>query len=105
MDKTQITHAMLGTTQCTNAIVERKKLAQVGVIRLGYPTASVAPYTSWPEDMVQSLSGKYALVHGGYEYDGQVLGEVDEAEIKALLEEWGAVSSPSRLLVCFHPLK
>ena len=24
MDKTQITHAMLGTTQCTNAIVERK---------------------------------------------------------------------------------
>ncbi|MWV43371.1 hydantoinase/oxoprolinase family protein [Paenibacillus sp. HJL G12] len=95
MDKSQITHAMLGTTQCTNAIVERKKLAQVGVIRLGYPaTASVLPYTSWPEDMVQKLSGKYALVHGGYEYDGQVLGEVDEAEITALLEEWrGSIES------------
>lgn len=24
IDKTQISHAMLGTTQCTNAIVERK---------------------------------------------------------------------------------
>lgn len=95
IDKTQITHAMLGTTQCTNAIVERKKLAQVGVIRLGYPaTASVAPYTSWPKDMVEKLSGRYALVHGGYEYDGQVLGEVDEAEIKALLEKWrGSVES------------
>ena len=44
IDKTKITHAMLGTTQCTNAIVERKKLARVGVIRLGYPaTASVLP--------------------------------------------------------------
>lgn len=95
IDKNQITHAMLGTTQCTNAIVERKKLAQVGVIRLGYPaTASVAPYTSWPEDMVQKLSGKYALVQGGYEYDGQLLGKVDEGEITALLEEWrGSVES------------
>ncbi|PJN54363.1 hypothetical protein PAEVO_10840 [Paenibacillus sp. GM2FR] len=106
MDKTQITHAMLGTTQCTNAIVERKKLAQVGVIRLGYPaTASVAPYTSWPEDMVQKLSGKYALVHGGYEYDGQVLGEVDEAEIRALLEEWGSSVESIAVIGVFSSIK
>ncbi|MBL4953490.1 hydantoinase/oxoprolinase family protein [Neobacillus sp. YIM B02564] len=89
IDRTKITHAMLGTTQCTNAIVERKKLARVGVIRLGYPaTASVLPYTAWPEDMVEKLSGNYALVHGGYEYDGQLLGELDEAELKTLLTEW-----------------
>ncbi|OIK15914.1 hydantoinase subunit beta [Bacillus sp. MUM 116] len=89
IDKTKITHAMLGTTQCTNAIVERKKLAKVGVIRLGYPaTASVLPYTAWPKDIVENLSGNYALVHGGYEYDGQILSEFDEDEIKNLLEEW-----------------
>lgn len=89
IDKTKITHAMLGTTQCTNAIVERKKLAQVGVIRLGYPaTASVLPYTAWPKDMIEKLSGNYALVHGGYEYDGQILSELDEQEIKTLLGEW-----------------
>lgn len=106
IEKTQITHAMLGTTQCTNAIVERKKLAQVGVIRLGYPaTASVAPYTSWPEDMVQKLSGKYALVHGGYEYDGQVLGEVDEAEIIALLEEWGSSVESIAVIGVFSSIK
>lgn len=28
---------MLGTTQCTNAIVERKHLAPIGVLRLGRP--------------------------------------------------------------------
>ncbi|HCJ4363915.1 TPA: hydantoinase/oxoprolinase family protein, partial [Listeria innocua] len=37
IDRSKVTHAMLGTTQCTNAIVERKKLAKVGVLRLGYP--------------------------------------------------------------------
>ncbi|GIP44176.1 hydantoinase subunit beta [Paenibacillus sp. J45TS6] len=89
IDKTKITHAMLGTTQCTNAIVERKKLAKVGVIRLGFPaTASVPPYTAWPKDMVEKLSGSYALLHGGYEYDGQLLSELDEQEVKALLNEW-----------------
>lgn len=89
IDKTKITHAMLGTTQCTNAIVERKKLARVGVIRLAFPaTASVPPYTAWPKDMVEKLSGQYAIVHGGYEYDGQVLSEIDEQEIRNLLNEW-----------------
>lgn len=89
IDKTKITHAMLGTTQCTNAIVERKKLARVGVIRLGYPaTASVLPYTAWPSDMIDKLSGKYAIAHGGYEYDGQLLSALNHAEITKLLEEW-----------------
>ena len=34
-DKSEITHAMLGTTQCTNAIVTRTGLNKVGVIRVG----------------------------------------------------------------------
>ncbi|MED4887271.1 hydantoinase/oxoprolinase family protein [Lysinibacillus sp. FSL R7-0073] len=89
IDKTKITHAMLGTTQCTNAIVERKKLARVGVIRLGYPaTASVLPYTAWPSDMIDKLSGNYAIAHGGYEYDGQLLSALDQEEVTKLLEEW-----------------
>lgn len=89
IDKTKITHAMLGTTQCTNAIVERKKLAKVGVIRLGYPaTASVLPYTAWPTDMIDKLSGNYAIAHGGYEYDGQLLSALDQEEIQKLLKEW-----------------
>lgn len=85
----KISHAMLGTTQCTNAIVERKKLSKVGVIRLGYPaTASVKPYTAWPEDMVGILGENFKLLHGGYEYDGQVLSEIDEDEVKAALMNW-----------------
>src|SRR5689334_7526732 len=32
-----IRYAMLGTTHCTNAIVERKHLGRVGLIRIGAP--------------------------------------------------------------------
>lgn len=36
-DRRRIGYAMLGTTHCTNAIVERKNLNKVCVIRLGAP--------------------------------------------------------------------
>lgn len=66
-----------------------QKLSKVGVIRLGYPaTASVKPYTAWPEDMVGILGENFKLLHGGYEYDGQVLSEIDEDEVKAALMNW-----------------
>lgn len=35
VDRSQIGQAMLGTTQCTNAIVERKGLASIGILRIG----------------------------------------------------------------------
>ncbi|MGM0238072.1 hydantoinase/oxoprolinase N-terminal domain-containing protein [Enterococcus sp. AZ103] len=102
----KISHAMLGTTQCTNAIVERKKLSKVGVIRLGYPaTASVKPYTAWPEDMVDTLGGKYELLHGGYEYDGQILSEIDENEVKKVLDSWKGKIESLAIVGVFSSLK
>ncbi|KRK48376.1 hydantoinase oxoprolinase [Secundilactobacillus kimchicus JCM 15530] len=91
----EITQAMLGTTQCTNAIVERKHLAKVGVLRVGYPaTASVPPYTAWPEDMVEALGGYTAIVDGGFETDGRVLNEIDKKQIVNILSDWkGKVES------------
>ena len=45
VDKSQIRQAMLGTTQCTNAIVERKNLAPIGILRLGAPaTLGIPPW-------------------------------------------------------------
>ena len=38
IDPGEIRQAMLGTTQCTNAIVERKHLASVAVLRIGAPS-------------------------------------------------------------------
>jgi N-methylhydantoinase A/oxoprolinase/acetone carboxylase beta subunit len=49
IDRSSIRYAMLGTTHCTNAIVERKRLNRVGVIRIGKPaTTSIPPFTDQP---------------------------------------------------------
>ena len=50
----KIQQAMLGTTQCTNAIVERKHLAPVALIRIGAPaTTGLPPMVDWAEDIRQ----------------------------------------------------
>lgn len=78
----QIHYAMLGTTHCTNAIVERKHLGKVGLIRIGAPaTTSVPPLADW-DDTLQAAVGRHAyVVHGGYEYDGRTIVDLDEQEI------------------------
>lgn len=89
IDVKSISEAMLGTTQATNAIVERHNLGKVGVIRVGYPaTASILPYTEWPEDITKILSNTYSLVHGGYEFNGDEIVPFDDDEVKDVLESW-----------------
>lgn len=106
IERDKVSHAMLGTTQCTNAIVERKKLAQVGVIRLGYPaTASVLPYTAWPDDLVEKLSGKYKLASGGFEFDGGELSAFSETEIREILRSWKGKVEAIAVVGVFSSLK
>jgi len=82
-----ITHAMLGTTQCTNAIVECSRLARVCIIRLGYPaTAAIQPFTAWPQGLVDAIKTEVILVEGGYEYDGKVLTEFNEEKMRLLIK-------------------
>ncbi|MCR8644594.1 hydantoinase/oxoprolinase family protein [Paenibacillus sp. N1-5-1-14] len=78
----QVRYAMLGTTHCTNAIVERKHLGRVGLIRIGAPaTTAVSPLADW-DDTLKSAIGSHAYVaKGGYEYDGRTIVDLDEAEI------------------------
>lgn len=52
VNRKEITQAMLGTTQCTNAIVERKYLEKIAIIRIGAPaTAGIPPMVDWPADI------------------------------------------------------
>lgn len=89
IDKKDVTIAMLGTTQCTNAIVERKKLISVGVIRVAAPaTHSIPPFTDWDSELTATIRPQTAIVSGGHEYDGRLIAAVDEAEIRTVLEQW-----------------
>lgn len=84
----QISHVMLGTTHCTNAIVERKNLNKIAIIRIGAPASTtIPPLSGWPNDMIEKISDKAYIVSGGYEYDGREIASIDEAEIRSICNE------------------
>lgn len=73
---------MIGTTHFTNALVERRRLAPVAVIRLALPaTTGVLPFADWPADLRPAIGEHVYLVGGGHEYDGRVLTPLDEDEL------------------------
>ncbi|GAB6101429.1 hydantoinase/oxoprolinase family protein [Thermococcus atlanticus] len=82
VDPGEIKYAMLGTTHATNAIVERRNLANIAIIRIGKPaTLAIAPLTGWPEDLRKKLGRHVFIVQGGHEYDGREIAPLDEEEL------------------------
>lgn len=79
----QVGAVMIGTTQFTNAVVQRRDLAQVAAIRLGLPaTQSLPPMVDWPDDLREAVGNCHFLAHGGYEFDGRLISPLDEAELR-----------------------
>lgn len=63
---------MIGTTHFTNAVVERRGLSKVAVIRIGLPAASsIEPMQDWPEDLRAAVAGPVFFLEGGHEFDGR----------------------------------
>jgi N-methylhydantoinase A/oxoprolinase/acetone carboxylase beta subunit len=79
----QVSTVMIGTTHFTNAVVEAQRLAPTATLRLGLPaTAALPPMTDWP-DRLRGVTGQHSyLCHGGYEFDGRIISEFDEKEIR-----------------------
>ncbi|HEY0415833.1 MAG TPA: hydantoinase/oxoprolinase family protein [Gaiellaceae bacterium] len=74
----RITHVMLGTTHATNAVLERRSLRRVAVLRIGAPaTLAVRPLLAWPADLRAVVSAGEAIVGGGIEYDGREIAPFD----------------------------
>lgn len=87
VDRGMIKQAMLGTTQCTNAIVERKNLAEIGIMRIGAPaTTGIMPMVDWADDIRKIAAGN-TIIGGGSEYDGKELAPLDEAAAKEFFLE------------------
>jgi len=78
----QITAVMIGTTQFTNAFVERRSLLPVAIFRIALPaTAGLPPLVDWPEDFRSVIGENFFLVRGGFHYDGRPSAPLDEAAI------------------------
>ncbi len=88
IDKSAVKQAMLGTTHCTNAIVERKGLNPLAHFRLGAPaTLAIPPLSDIPADLRNILAARLFTVAGGYEYNGDLLAPLDEERIRRHLRE------------------
>jgi len=79
----QVQAVMIGTTHFTNAVVETRRLAPTGVVRLGLPaTEALPPMVGWPEPLRQALGGHVHLCHGGHEFDGRTIAPLDRDELR-----------------------
>lgn len=82
---------MIGTTQFTNALVERRRLAPAGLLRLAAPASrGVPPLSGWPADMVAAVPLHWRLVHGGHEFDGRELSALAQGEVAQAAAEFAA---------------
>ncbi|MDG6996096.1 MAG: hydantoinase/oxoprolinase family protein [Nitrososphaerota archaeon] len=79
LDGSEISAIMFGTTHCTNAIVERKNLSHVGILRLGKPaTLAIPPLFSLPDALKRAIGDTWEIVPGGHEFDGREICAFDE---------------------------
>ncbi len=79
---------MLGTTQFTNAVVERRELAEVAAIRIAAPSgAGLPPKVGWPEDIARCLGDNVYTLRGGHLYDGWPLAAMDDGEIDKVIRD------------------
>ncbi|MCW4460686.1 hydantoinase/oxoprolinase family protein [Sphingomonas sp. BT-65] len=84
---TSVRSVMVGTTHFTNALIERKRLEPVGVLRLASPSGeALPPLTGWPADLADCVGGNVFLLPGGYEVDGREIAPFDAAKVRAAAE-------------------
>ncbi|MEV5750404.1 hydantoinase/oxoprolinase family protein [Actinoallomurus sp. NPDC052308] len=87
-DPAGVRAVMIGTTHFINALVEARRLAPVAAVRLSLPAgASLPPMVDWPRRLVDAIAGRSYLCHGGHEFDGRHIAELDETELRRAAED------------------
>ncbi len=82
---------MIGTTQFTNAVVERRSLHETAIIRVALPSGEmVPPMCDWPDDIADALGRHVYMIHGGRTYDGFPIAPLDEDEIDRVIDDLAA---------------
>lgn len=83
----EISGVFVGTTHATNALLQKKGLYRVGVLRLTSMTGNcLPPCYAWPADMREAIFAGHVSVAGGYECDGRLINGIDEGEIAKAIQ-------------------
>lgn len=106
LQRDRVCHAMLGTTHATNAILERRHLDRVAVLRIGSPAGhGVPPLFGWPEDLRHAVSMGTALVPGGFEFDGREIVPFQPDAVRAFLSSLPERPDGLAIVGIFAPAK
>ncbi len=101
----EIRAVFVGTTHATNALLEKKDLYKVGVLRITGYELPIAPCAFWPEDVKETLCAGYCTIPGGYECDGRALYPFKEDQAKNAIENLIAQGAESLAIIgTFSPL-
>jgi N-methylhydantoinase A/oxoprolinase/acetone carboxylase beta subunit len=101
-----VSHVMLGTTQVTNAIIERRGLSRVGILRLGAPaTEAIRPLAAWPEDLRRAVEGPTAILPGGVEYDGRPITRFEEPRVRDAVRAMAGTVDAFAVTGVFSPVR
>ena len=101
----RVTHAMLGTTHATNAILRRRGLGRVAVVRVGGPASrSVPPLTGWPAELRAAVSAGEIIVDGQIEYDGREDVPLDAEALKRFLASLDSSVTAVAITGVFSPV-
>lgn len=88
IEPSRIKTVMIGTTQFTNAIIERRELSPMAAVRIALPSGrGMPPMIDWPSDMVEAIGVDIYELHGGYLYDGYPLADLRPSEVGALVQD------------------
>jgi len=105
VEQQRISHVMLGTTHATNAVLERRRLCQVAVLRIGAPSSTaVPPFLGWPDDLVKAIGRHARNVAGGFEYDLREVVPFDADETRAFFESVAGLVDAVAISGVFSPM-
>ena len=78
----------IGTTHFLNAVLQRRGLAPVAVIRLCGPASrALPPFCDFPKDLRSIVDNGYYLISGGFEFDGKEMLAVNEDEVTEIITQ------------------
>ena len=100
-----IERVALGTTHAINAILQRRGLRRVAVLRLGAPgTLAVPPLSGWPPDLVEVIRGPVLVARGGVEVDGRRTHPLDRTQLVNYIDQLDSEVEAVAIVGTFSPL-
>ena len=97
----------VGVPHFKNALLGRKGLGRVGVVRLcGSATQALLPFIDHPEFLQRKINGGYRFVQGGFECTKKEISCISEEGITEKVEELRNESGVQNFVVCgvYSPL-